>query len=64
MKTRIDAGMLHAHDALYDTLENEGLALKLNNIDNEITTALKRLLQKRRTVVQSDKSHFQRRNVV
>ena len=52
IKTRSDAYMLCAYDILYDALEHAVHATKLNKIDNAEYTALKHLLQKRRTVVQ------------
>ena len=46
IKTRSDADMLRAYTFVYETLENEGHAPKLNIMDNESSTVLNSLLQK------------------
>ena len=56
--------MLSAYEILYYTLENAGHATKLNMMENEVSTALKLLLQKIGTVVQLDPPHIHRRNTV
>ena len=53
--------MLHAYDVLYYTLENGGNAPKLNITDNEASSALKKMLQKRITVVQLAPPYTHRR---
>ena len=62
IKRRSDTGMLRAYDVLYDTLENAGHARNLNIMDNKAPTALNRLLQEIRTVVQLAPLHIHRRN--
>ena len=54
--------MLCTYDVLYKTLENAGHTPKFNIMDNEVSTALKWLSQKRITVVQLDPLHTHRRN--
>ena len=49
--------MLRAYDVLYYTLENVVHAPKLNIMENEAYTALNRLMQKRRTVLQLAPPH-------
>ena len=62
IETIIEADMFRAYNFLYDTFENAGQAPKLKIMENESSTPLKHLLQKRRTVVQLAPSHSHRRN--
>ena len=60
IKSRIDTDILCAYDALYDALETVKHAPKLNIMDNELSTALNRLLQKNKTVVHLALPHIHR----
>ena len=62
IETIIEADMFRAYNFLYDTFENAGQAPKLKIMENESSTPLKHLLQKRRKVVQLEPSHSHRRN--
>ena len=50
IKSISDAYILHSYDTFYDTFETVGHAPKLNIMENGSSRALKRLLQKRKTV--------------
>ena len=44
IKSRSDSDILRAYDVLYDTLDTAIRGPKFNTMDNEASTALKRLL--------------------
>ena len=52
IKTRSDTDMLCKYDVLYKKFENPGQAQRLNIMENEASTALNKMLQKLKTVVQ------------
>jgi hypothetical protein len=62
MKSRSDADMEKAYNKLYDYLTDRGLKPKFNVMDNEASTAIKKLLTQRDTKFQLVEPHNHRVN--